>query len=73
MLVTMNVYAHVLKEGHKLEQEPTIRKLLDAMARPALVPPNLKKGGPHKPRARTGAGDRTRTDDLRITSALLYH
>jgi hypothetical protein len=45
MLDTMNVYTHVLKEGHKLEQEPTIRKLLDPMACPVLVPPKLKKRG----------------------------
>jgi integrase len=41
--VTMNVYAHVLKEGRKLDQEATIRKLLDAMACPVLVPPKAKK------------------------------
>lgn len=41
--VTMNVYAHLLKEGRKLDRDATIQRLIDAMACPVLVRPKAKK------------------------------
>jgi len=73
--VTLDTYGHILEEGHRLDREATLQKLEDAFrgaTRVQLSPESLEEKTakiPNKP----GAGDRTRTDDLRITSALLMN
>ncbi len=73
--VTLDTYGHILEEGHRLDLEATLQKLEHASRGATRVLPNLKleEGTKTETLDRTGAGDRTRTDDLRITSALLYH
>ncbi len=71
--LTLDTYGHILEEGHRLDREATLQKLEDASPRcyqdtnPTL---KLEEGTKAETLDRTGAGDRTRTDDLRITSAL---
>ncbi len=73
--LTLDTYGHLVEEGHRLDREATLRKLEDALRGAVTVLSNVET--PQEVSAetvdQTGAGDRTRTDDLRITSALLYH
>ncbi len=72
---TLSTYAHLIQQGRKLDKEETLRKLSAAARceRAPRVPQNEAawSGLVAKPLDRSGAGDRTRTDDLRITSASL--
>jgi len=72
--LTLNVYSHLMREGRRLDKEATLIELRDTLAYPVLTTrPSAASDESLKPSSDTGAGDRTRTDDLRITSALLYH
>jgi len=70
--VTLDTYGHVVEEGHRLDRAATLRKLEEVFRGATRV---LRKPEPADDQInaeslnRTGAGDRTRTDDLRITSA----
>jgi integrase len=59
------------EEGHRLDREPTLRKLVDASHDAVRTLSNVEP--PAEVNAETDdqteAGDRTRTDDLRITRA----
>jgi integrase len=74
---TLSTYAHLIQQGRKLDKEETLYRLSQAAKceRAPRVPQNkvIREDRSAKPLAKPGAGDRTRTDDLRITSALLYH
>ncbi len=67
--LTLDTYGHLVEEGHKLDREATLRKLEDALHCAVTVLSNVET--PQEVNAetvdQTGAGDRTRTDDLRIT------
>ncbi len=67
--LTLDTYGHILEEGHRLDLEATLQKLEDASRGATRVLPSLKleEGTKAETLHRTGAGDRTRTDDLRIT------
>jgi hypothetical protein len=69
--LTLDTYGHLVEEGHALDQETTLRKLEEALrgAARVLSGPGAREGANAKTVDQTGAGDRTRTDDLRITSA----
>jgi len=74
---TLTTYAHLIQQGRKLDKEETLQKLFTAASgeRAPRVPQKevaeetLTQETPSK----YGAGERIRTVDLRITSALLYH
>ncbi len=73
--LTLDTYGHLVEEGHALDRETTLRKLEEALhgAVRVLSEPGVREEASAERLDETGAGDRTRTDDLRITSALLYH
>jgi len=70
---TLSTYAHLIQQGRKLDREETLQKLSEAARceRAPRVPQNEIVGRDQNVEDldRSGAGDRTRTDDLRITSA----
>ena len=74
---TLSTYAHLIQQGRKLDREETLRKLFEAARgeRAPRVPQKevVQEAGPRETPIKYGAGERIRTVDLRITSALLYH
>ncbi len=74
---TLSTYAHLIQQGRKLDKEETLQNLSAAARCESAPTVPQREVGPGNRTAKTpdelGAGDRTRTDDLRITSALLYH
>ncbi len=73
--LTLDTYGHLVEEGHRLDRDVTLHKLEEAMHGAVRVLSGAEAGEDASPETldNRGAGDRTRTDDLRITSALLYH
>ncbi len=74
---TLTTYAHLIQQGRKLDKEETLQKLFAAAKRERAprVPQNevAQEGRTAETLQKYGAGERIRTVDLRITSALLYH
>ncbi len=72
---TLSTYAHLIQQGRRLDKEETLLKLAAAARceRAPRVPQNeaVRRDGGSETLDGSGAGDRTRTDDLRITSAPL--
>ncbi len=58
-----------MEEGHRLDRKATLQKLEDALhgAVTVLSEPSAREEANAETVDQTGAGDRTRTDDLRIT------
>ena len=74
---TLTTYAHLIQQGRRLDKEETLQQM-SAAARGQCAPRVPQKGPVEEIRtqetpAKYGAGERIRTVDLRITSALLYH
>jgi integrase len=74
---TLTTYAHLIQQGRKLDKEDTLQKLF-AAAKGERAPRVPQNEVDHESRTaetpeKSGAGERIRTVDLRITSALLYH
>ncbi len=80
---TLSTYAHLIQQGRKLNKAATLRRL--AGAAKAERAPRVAKRAPRVPQGdvskssrpsetldKYGAGGQIRTDDLRITNALLY-
>jgi len=67
--LTLDTYGHLVEEGHALNRETTLHKLEEALhgAVRVLSEPGVREEASAESLDETGAGDRTRTDDLRIT------
>jgi len=74
---TLTTYAHLIQQGRKLDKEETLQKMFAAAKgeRAPRVPQNdvVREMPNAETLEKYGAGERIRTVDLRITSALLYH
>ncbi len=74
---TLTTYAHLIQQGRKLDKEETLQKLVTAArgeCAPRVPQNDVVREMPNaETLVNTGAGERIRTVDLRITSALLYH
>jgi len=69
--ITLDTYGHILEEGHRLDREATLQRFENAFhgATRVLLRQEVPGAETAKTPDKSGAGDRTRIDDLRITSA----
>ena len=64
--ITLDTYGHILEEGHRLDREATLQRFENGATR-VLLRQEVPGAETAKTPDKSGAGDRTRTDDLRIT------